>query len=138
VDNRWFWRDLSVLTSGKGSNPFDARVDFLSVVMQPRADRWKKMGLINDPDTVAAEKPDKYGLMIDHMKDGSLTWDPEVFGFSSGVIGLQLFLNKKFDASKWSAKKYVESRAPAKHRVSPATSSIIQFSSTPFTASGNV
>jgi hypothetical protein len=34
------------------------------------------MGLINDPDTIAAEKPDKYGLMIDHMKDGSLTWDP--------------------------------------------------------------
>ena len=101
VDNPGFWRDLSVLTSGKGSNPVDARVDFLSVVMQPRADRWKKMGLINDPDTVAAEKPDKYGLMIDHMKDGSLTWDPEVFGYSSGVIGLQLFLNKKFDASKW-------------------------------------
>src|SRR6476659_3151692 len=68
----------------------------------------EKMGLINDPDTVAAEKPDKYGLMIDHMKDGSLTWDPEVFGYSSGVIGLQLFLNKKFDASKWSVKKYME------------------------------
>ena len=76
--------------------------------MQPRADRWKKMGLINDPDTVAAEKPDKYGLIIDHMKDGSLTWDPEVFGYSSGVIGLQLFVNKKFDASKWSVKKYKE------------------------------
>ena len=108
VDNPGFWRDLSILTSGKGSNPVDARVDFLSVVMQPRADRWKKLGLVNDPDTVAAEKPDKYGLMIDHMKDGSLTWDPEVFGYSSGVIGLQLFLNKKFDASKWSVKKYME------------------------------
>ena len=108
VDNPGFWRDISILTSGKGTNPLDARVDFLSVVMQPRADRWKKMGLINDPDTVAAEKPDKYGLMIDHMKDGSLTWDPEVFGYSSGVIGLQLFLNKKFDASKWSVKKYME------------------------------
>src|SRR6478672_1451878 len=55
VDNRWFWRDLSVLTSGKGSNPVDARVDFLSVVMQPRADRWKKMGLINDPDRRSRE-----------------------------------------------------------------------------------
>jgi hypothetical protein len=64
--------------------------------------------LINDPDTVAADKPDKYGLMIDHMKDGSLTWNPDVFGYSSGVIGLQLFLNKKFDASKWSVKKYLE------------------------------
>ena len=108
VDNPGFWRDLSILTSGKGTNPVDARVDFLSVVMQPRADRWKKLGLVNDPDTVPAEKPDKYGLMIDHMKDGSLTWDPEVFGYSSGVIGLQLFLNKKFDASKWSVKKYME------------------------------
>ena len=64
VDNPGFWRNMSILTSGKGSNPVDARVDFLSVIMQPRADRWKKMGLINDPDTVAAEKPDKYGLMI--------------------------------------------------------------------------
>ncbi len=85
--------------------------------MQPRADRWKKMGLINDPDTVAAEKPDKYGLMIDHMKDGSLTWDPEVFGYSSGVIGLQLFLNKKFDASKWSVKKYMEDPARSSHLI---------------------
>src|ERR1700752_4459071 len=66
------------------------------------------MDIINDPDTVAAEKPDKYWLMIDHMKDGSLTWDPEVFGYYSGVIGLQLFLNKKFDPSKWSVKKNME------------------------------
>jgi hypothetical protein len=46
--------------------------------------------------------------MLDRMKDGTLTWDPEVFGYSSGVIGLQLFLNKKFDASKWSVKKYMD------------------------------
>src|SRR4029079_10319751 len=72
VDNPGFWRKLNIFTSGNGTNPYDSRVDFLSVIMQPRADRWKKMGLINDPDTVAAEKPDKYGLMIDHMKDGSL------------------------------------------------------------------
>ena len=65
------------------------------------------MGLINDPDTVPAEKPDQYGLMIDRMKDGALTWDPDIFGYSSGVIGLQLFTNKKFDAKKWSVEKYL-------------------------------
>ncbi len=42
------------------------------------------------------------------MKDGALTWDPEVFGFSSGVVGLQLFKNKNFDAKKWSIDKYLD------------------------------
>src|SRR5262249_20937650 len=74
----------------------------------PRAERWDKIGLINDPDCVSADKPDEYGLMLDRMKDGSLTWDPEVFGYSSGVVGLQLFSNKKFDAKKWSVNKYLE------------------------------
>jgi len=53
--------------------------------------RWEKIGLINDPDCVAADKPDRYGLKIDRMKDGALTWDPEVFGFSSGVVGPAAF-----------------------------------------------
>ena len=69
------------------------------------------MGLINDPDTVAADKPDQYGLMLDRMKEGTLTWDPETFGYSSGVIGLQLFVNKKFDPQKWSLAKYLENPA---------------------------
>ena len=58
---------------------------------EPRADRWAKMGLINDPDTVPADKPDQYGLMIDRMKDGALTWDPEVFGLFQWRHWLQLF-----------------------------------------------
>ena len=57
---------------------------------------------------MAADKPDQYGLKIDRMKDGTLTWDPEVFGFSSGVVGLQLFTNKDFDAKKWSIDKYLD------------------------------
>ena len=97
---------MAVLTGGKDSKPDRARVDFFRAdANMPRADRWEKMGLINDPDTVPADKPDQYGLMIDRMKDGALTWDPEVFGYSSGVIGLQLFTNKKFDAKKWSVTK---------------------------------
>jgi hypothetical protein len=84
-------------------------IDFLRLLhTTPRAERWDKIGLINDPDCVPAEKPDKYGLMIDQMKDGSLTWNPDVFGYSSGGVGLQRFTNKKFDAKKWSVNKYLE------------------------------
>ena len=109
VDNPGFWRRLAVLTGKKTGNLMNARVDFLRMLIQlPRSQRWERVGLINDPDTVAADKPDKYGLMLDRMKDGTLTWDPEVFGYSSGVIGLQLFRNKDFDAAKWSLAKYLD------------------------------
>jgi len=108
VDNPQFWRKQAIL-AGKTYNVTNVHQDFLHLLhTTPRAERWDKIGLINDPDTVAAEKPDQYGLMLDQMKDGSLTWDPEVFGYSSGVIGLQLFTNKKFDAKKWSVQKYLE------------------------------
>jgi len=108
VDNPGFWREQARLTSKK-ENVLAPRIDLLRMLHTlPRAERWEKIGVINDPDTVPADKPDQYGLMIDRMKDGALTWDPEVFGFSSGVIGLQLFKNKNFDAKKWSIDKYLE------------------------------
>src|SRR5438045_681834 len=49
--------------------------------------------------------------MIDRMKDGALTWDSEVFGYSSGVLGIQLFPNKRFDSKAWSLKKYLDDPA---------------------------
>jgi cytochrome c5 len=108
VDNPGFWREMAKLTSKK-ENVLTARIDLLRMLHTvPRAERWEKIGLINDPDCVAAEKPDQYGLKIDRMKDGALTWDPDVFGFSSGVVGLQLFRNKNFDAKKWSIDKYLD------------------------------
>jgi hypothetical protein len=109
VDNPTFWRKLAVYTGSKaGADVAGARVDFFRLLATTsRADRWEKIGLINDPDTVPADKPDKYGLMLDRAKDGALTWDPEVFGYPSGVIGFQLFTNKNFDAKKWSVAKYM-------------------------------
>ncbi|SIO58990.1 hypothetical protein SAMN05444166_5886 [Singulisphaera sp. GP187] len=93
VDNPGFWREMAKLTS-KNENVLTARIDLLRMLHTlPRSQRWEKIGLINDPDCVAADKPDQYGLRIDRMKDGTLTWDPDVFGFSSGVVGLQLFKN---------------------------------------------
>ncbi|MDB5336871.1 MAG: hypothetical protein JWN70_2490, partial [Planctomycetaceae bacterium] len=108
VDNPGYWRETAKLTSKK-ANVHTARIDLLRMLHTvPRSERWEKIGLINDPDCVAADKPDQYGLRVDRMKDGALTWDPDVFGFSSGVVGLQLFKNKNFDAKKWSIDKYLD------------------------------
>jgi hypothetical protein len=83
VDNPQFWRKTAVLAA-KNYNVTNVHQDFLRLLhTTPRAERWDKIGLINDPDCVPAEKPDQYGLMLDRMKDGSLTWDPEVFGYST-------------------------------------------------------
>ena len=112
VDNPVWWRKASVLTAGKEYSALNVRLDFFRLLHTiSRADRWAQMGLINDPDTVPADKPDQYGLMIDRTKDGALTWDPEVFGYPSGVMGFQLFTNKKFDAKKWSVQKYLDDSA---------------------------
>ncbi len=108
VDNPGFWRDFAKL-SGSKYNKTNLKLDILRVIMEtPRNERWSKLGVINDPDTVPADKPDQFGLTLDRMKDGTLTWDPEKFGYSSGVIGLQIFKNPKFDAKKWSLAKYKE------------------------------
>src|SRR5215831_8344145 len=112
VDNPGFWRESTKATSKSPGNLVGARVDFLKFLNTvPRSKRFELMGLINDPDTVGAERPDKYGLMLDRMKEGTLTWDADTFGYSSGVIGLQLFVNKKFDPQKWSLAKYLDNPA---------------------------
>ena len=43
-------------------------------------------------DTVAAEQPDQFGLKIDRMKDGTLTWDPdkEVFTGEGADVANQM------------------------------------------------
>ena len=99
-----FWREITKSTSAGPGNLLGVKVDFLRVLATvPRSKRFELMGLINDPDAVAADKPDRYGLMLDRMKDGTLTWDADTLGYSSGVIGLQLFVNKKFDpqSGRW-------------------------------------
>ena len=119
VDNPGFWREGTKATSKSPGNLLGVKVDFLRLLFTvPRNKRFELMGLINDLDTVPAEKPDRYGLMLDRMKEGTLTWDPNTFGYSSGVIGLQLFVNKSFDSQKWSLAKYLED--PASHRTMSA------------------
>ncbi|MBC7658505.1 MAG: hypothetical protein H7249_02230 [Chitinophagaceae bacterium] len=108
VDNPGFWRDMAKL-SGSHLNKTNLKIDVMRMLLiTPRNERFKKLGLINDPDCVAAIKPNQFGLTLDKMKDGTLTWDPEKFGYSSGVIGLQIFKNEKFDSKKWSLAKYMD------------------------------
>ena len=112
VDNPGFWREVTKATSKSPGNLLGVKVDFLRVLnTMPRNKRFELLGLINDPDTVPADKPDRYGLMLDRMKQGTLTWDPETLGYSSGVIGLQLFANKNFNPQKWSLAKYLDDPA---------------------------
>ena len=48
--------------------------DYLKILATTsRADRWTKIGLIKDPDTVPADKPDKYGLLLDRATDAELS-----------------------------------------------------------------
>src|SRR5436853_193211 len=69
VDNPGFWRRLTVYSGGNDVNAANVRLDFFRILQTTsRADRWTKMGLINDPDTEPADKPDRYGLMLDRTK----------------------------------------------------------------------
>jgi hypothetical protein len=72
VDNPGFWRESTKATSTAPGNLLGVKVDFLRVLNSvPRNKRFELMGHINDPDTVAADKPDQYGLMLDRMKKGT-------------------------------------------------------------------
>jgi hypothetical protein len=99
-----FWREIAKQT---GILPIKA--DLLALLHStPRASRFDVLGTMNDPDCVAAEKPDHYGLMIDRMKDGTQKeYDVNEYGWASGVIGLRLFKNPQFDSAKWSLTKYL-------------------------------
>jgi hypothetical protein len=102
VDNPGFWRDMAKLTGSK-LNYTNVHIDLLRILTTiPRSERFAKFGIINDPDAVAATKPDQFGLTIDQMKDGTLTWDPDKFGYSSGIIGLQLFAREISEKSRLS------------------------------------
>jgi hypothetical protein len=63
----------------------------------PRGERFKTLGVINDPGCKKAAKPDAYGLWLDECEDP----------YSSGIMGLRLFPNPEFNASVWNADKFI-------------------------------
>jgi hypothetical protein len=106
-----------------------------------RSTRFADAGLINEPGMVGAVGPgdDEFGLFLDQpadpavrqwrhdyiravMSGGASDYDadsayrlgvppPEIYGLSSGVVGLRLFPNPKFDAkakARWNPTKYYD------------------------------
>jgi hypothetical protein len=102
--NQAFWREIS-----KQTGVLPVRADLLALLHSiPRSRRFEMLGTMNDPDCVAAEKPDQYGLMIDRMKQGTeKQLDVDVYGWSSGIVGLRLFKNPQFSNAKWNLGRYL-------------------------------
>jgi hypothetical protein len=75
-----------------------------------RATRFKLMGLVNEPGFKQATKQDQYGLWLDERAaPETQTVDANVYGKSSGVVGLRLFPNPAFDETarqNWNAERY--------------------------------
>lgn len=91
-----FWRYTAKITHGV--------TDLLQYVDSRRhATRFRTMGVINDPDCVAATAPDEYGLWMDVCKDVQIDGIPSK---SSGIIGLRKFPNPNFDKVTWDVEKY--------------------------------
>ena len=106
-DNAGFWNWIAENAYGAG--------DLLKVVTWTRDQRFQKFGVMNQPGYMRPAQPDQYGLYVDVPRDPSRNADAVIdaatYGRSSGVMGLRLFPNPKFDAkarARWDAKRYVE------------------------------
>lgn len=78
-----------------------------------RDTRFEYLGLMNEPGFTRPTKPDEHGLCIDEptAAPGAAAdpFDPAVYGYPSGVLGLRLYPNPNFDqqaADRWDALKY--------------------------------
>ena len=86
--------------------------DFLKILDNryiSRSDRFRKLGVINEPGMVAPGEAGKFGLQLDVPDGWTGEWppppgvalpkevpDPYVYGYSSGVMGFRLFPNPDF------------------------------------------
>jgi hypothetical protein len=100
VGDQALWRILAVQSHGD--------IDLLQAVdSRYRGERFKRFGVINDPDCKKATHPDKYGLWLDDCSGANVPKLADSPGEPAGVIGLRKFANPKFDAAKWNLKKYL-------------------------------
>lgn len=103
-DNAGFWNWLSQYGFGTG--------DLLKLVASPRNQRFQTYGIFNQPGLMRPAQPDEYGLYIDVPREPGSKYDIDerldmaTYGRSSGVMGLRLFKNPKFDPAKWDANKF--------------------------------
>ena len=76
-----------------------------------RGERFKTLGLVNQPGFQAASKPDEYGLWLDEPTEPEPPGiDEKVYGKASGVLGFRLFPNPEFNADarkKWDGDRFM-------------------------------
>ena len=81
----------------------------------PRSERFKTLGLVNEPGFRAPSKPDDFGLWLDEPVEPEPTGiDETVYGKPSGVLGFRLFPNSEFNdeaRKKWDGKRFSEDKA---------------------------
>jgi len=119
-------------------------LDFLQLLdSRKRGSRFRDLGLVNQPGMKGTDKPGPYGLYLDGVEKrigeddeynpygdtasiprpsdpNALQGDgvnPKVYGYPSGVIGLRLFPNPKFDDTakrRWNAEAFYNDPVYAK------------------------
>lgn len=77
----------------------------------PRGERFKTLGLINQPGFQAPSKPDEYGLWLDEATEPEPAGiDEKIYGKPTGVLGFRLFPNPDFDSAarkKWDGERFM-------------------------------
>ena len=64
----------------------------------PRGERFKTLGLSNEPGFRAPSKPDEFGLWLDEQVEPEPAGiDESVYGKPSGVLGFRFFPNPEFN-----------------------------------------
>jgi hypothetical protein len=97
VGDQELWRLLAVRSHGT--------VDLLQAVdSRYRGERFKRFGVMNDPDCTQADAPDEYGLWLDTCAQEDVAGP---VGGPAGVIGLRRFRNPKFDPKAWDLVRYL-------------------------------
>jgi hypothetical protein len=114
--NEQFWERMSRESYGI--------VDLLKTIdSRNRGTRFSAMGLVNEPGTKQATKPDEFGLWIDEVDEAYVSpagvprstdpavVDPKVYGRPTGIVGLRLYPNPAFDAEarkNWDAGRFYD------------------------------
>ncbi len=97
--NEDFWNWLAQY--GFGTNDLLKTLD-----SRGRTTRFRDMGLINEPGFRQATAPDTFGLWLDERVAPPEPVDERVYGRASGIVGLRLFPNPRFDPGAWDAERY--------------------------------
>ncbi|MBT9331597.1 hypothetical protein [Paracidobacterium acidisoli] len=100
VGDQALWRFLAVESHGE--------FDLLQAVdSRYRGERFRRFGVISDPDCMKATHADQYGLWMDDCSSPDVPQIPDIPGEPTGVMGLRKFRNPKFKESEWDVKKYM-------------------------------